>query len=102
MPSAFLTVQFVVVAMLAAVGILTLGRWLKGTEYRYWSTAWLAWAVGAACLSLCPVWAEATVILLLVHTLAYAVFGSLLAMGALATLKSQELHYELVRSRHWI
>jgi len=102
MSSPFFTVQFIVVALLAALGLLTLGRWLRTREYRAWTWAWLAWALGAASLSFCSVTGAPPHLFLIGHTLAFAVFGALLAAGAHLTIQAPEVRYEKIRSMHWI
>ena len=100
MPSPFFAVQFVVVALLAAVGILTLGRWLSSREYRLWSWAWLAWACGSACLGLCPA-LQALLRRFLLPTRSLTQSSvRLLAAGTHLTVKTEEVRLEQMRPLH--
>src|SRR5438132_11820347 len=98
----FLQVQLIVVGLLASVGLLTLGRWLRTNEYRLWSSAWLAWAGGATCLCIGPLFPEYRGLILLGHTLGFAAFSFHLSYGCLLTMQVAEVQQIGIRRTGWI
>jgi len=81
MNNTYLQVQLIVIGLLASIGLLTLGRWLRTSEYRLWSSAWLAWSAGITCLALGPLFPMVNGLLLFAHTIATALFSFCLVYG---------------------
>jgi diguanylate cyclase (GGDEF)-like protein len=103
MASPFLSVQFIVLGLLAATGLLTLGRWLHTSEFRTWSWAWLSWAAGAACLSVAPaVSSEFWIWLLAGHVIGYAAFALLMAQGCMLAIHAPDVPRRTIRLIHGV
>src|SRR5690349_8910021 len=102
MNNTFLQVQLIVVGLLASVGLLTLGRWLRTNEFRIWSSAWLAWSGGATCLSLVPMFPELIGLILFCHTLLMAFFSFYLCRGCLLNLTLVDVQSIAIRRTGWI
>lgn len=90
--------QSILVALLAAFGLMTVGRWLKTDEYKLWTWGWLVFAGGIAVLCLAPVFPEIDEhIILLLQTLSVVVFSILLARGTLLAIKAEDVRLYRIR-----
>jgi diguanylate cyclase (GGDEF)-like protein len=102
MNNTYLQVQLIVVGLLASIGLLTLGRWLRTSEYRYWSSAWLAWAAGVTCLTLGSLFPVVNGLALFAHAVATTLFSFCLIYGCLLTLQVVDAQRAGIIRTGWI
>jgi diguanylate cyclase (GGDEF)-like protein len=102
MNNTYLQVQLIVVGLLSSIGLLTLGRWLRTTEYRVWSSAWLGWSAGITCLTLGSLFPALSELALFLHALAAAFFSFCLVYGCLLTLQVVDVQRIGILRTGWI
>jgi len=99
--NSFAVFQIILVALLATLGLLILGRWLRTAEYRYWMWGWLALAAGNIVIAAAPWMGEVDgKFLLLLHLACVACFCLMLAQGSIAGSKLEDVRLYRVRSSH--
>lgn len=93
--------QTILVALLAAFGLVTIGRWLRTAEYRAWALGWLAMAVGTGVLCLASLLTDVgEQPFLIMNTLAIAAFCIFSALGTSIMLKVEDIRLYRIRSTH--
>jgi diguanylate cyclase (GGDEF)-like protein len=102
MHQSFLPVQLIAVALLASLGLLTLGRWARTTGYRLGSWAWLVFAAAATFLLVAPLLPGFTVILLTLHLLGSAAFAGLLVWSVFQMIHLDEVRQVRLRQSAWL
>lgn len=89
------------VAILAAYGLVTIGRWLRTSEYRIWACGWLALFVGMLLLSVTQLLPyQDDQVFLLLHTVCVAAFCIFMAMGTVTVSKLEDVRLYRVKSTH--
>lgn len=97
--NSFAVFQLIVVAVLVAMGLAILGRWLRTAEYRYWLWGWIALAVGNCIIAGAPWLGEVDEkFYLLLHLMCVAYFCLMLAQGSIATSKLEDVKLYRVRT----
>lgn len=100
-PTIYPAYQSILVAVLASFGLMTIGRWLRTSEYRKWVWAWLILAMGTTVLCLTPaIPAIDDRISLFIHTATVAGFSILTALGTMLILKVDDLRLIRIRRTH--
>lgn len=101
MPTFSAAYQTILVALLAALGLATIGRWLRSTEYRAWVWGWLTLAAGMATLSLASLFPQAgDQPFLLLNTLGVGAFCILMALGVALSMKVEDVPLYRIRRTH--
>lgn len=100
-PTLYPAYQCFLVALLAAFGLMTIGRWLRTDEYRTWARGWLCLAAGSIILCLAPLFSDINKqIFLLIHTVAVAGFCVFMALGTILALKVEDVPLFRLRRNH--
>jgi diguanylate cyclase (GGDEF)-like protein len=99
--STYSAYQIILVALLASYGLVTIGRWLRTSEYRIWACGWLSLFTGMLMLCLTRgVSGLDDQIFLLLHTICVAAFCVFMAIGTTIVSKVEDLRLYRVRSTH--
>lgn len=100
-PNLYPAYQSILVALLAAFGLVTIGRWLRTAEYRVWAMGWLALAVGTGVLCLASLLSDVgEQPFLLIYTVAVAAFCIFTALGTSIVLKVDDVRLYRIRTTH--
>lgn len=101
MISTFSTYQLILVSLLAAFGLVTLGSWLRANEFRFWSSSWLSLGLATALLCIAEYFIELDErIFLIVNTIGVAGFCILLVLGTLDISKLEDVRLYRLRRTH--
>ncbi len=100
-PTLYPAYQCILAALLAAFGLVTIGRWLRTNEYRSWTEGWYALALGTGLLCLANWFTEAgEQPFLLLNTVGVAVFCIFTALGTTIALKVEDVRLYRIRRTH--